>query len=35
MAKAVFDNLDAAKPKNGFTVGIIDDVKIFNHDYCC
>lgn len=24
--KAVFDNLDAAKPKNGFTVGIIDDV---------
>jgi len=26
MAKAVFDNLDAAKPKNGFTVGIIDDV---------
>ncbi|UCG57710.1 MAG: pyruvate:ferredoxin (flavodoxin) oxidoreductase [Phycisphaerales bacterium] len=26
MAKAVFDNLDAAEPKNGFTVGIIDDV---------
>ncbi len=26
MAKAVFDNLDAARPKNGFTVGIIDDV---------
>ncbi|MFQ6036457.1 MAG: pyruvate:ferredoxin (flavodoxin) oxidoreductase, partial [Sedimentisphaerales bacterium] len=26
MAKAVFDNLDAAKPQNGFTVGIIDDV---------
>lgn len=26
MVKAVFDNLDAAKPKNGFTVGIIDDV---------
>ena len=26
MLKAVFDNLDAAKPKNGFTVGIIDDV---------
>lgn len=26
MVKAVFDNLDADKPKNGFTVGIIDDV---------
>jgi pyruvate-ferredoxin/flavodoxin oxidoreductase len=26
MVKAVFDNLDAKKPKNGFTVGIIDDV---------
>jgi len=26
MIKAVFDNLDAAEPKNGFTVGIIDDV---------
>jgi len=26
MVKAVFDNLDAANPKNGFTVGIIDDV---------
>ena len=26
MIKAVFDNLDAAKPKKGFTVGIIDDV---------
>jgi len=26
MVKAVFNNLDAAKPKNGFTVGIIDDV---------
>jgi pyruvate-ferredoxin/flavodoxin oxidoreductase len=26
MVKAVFDNLDAARPKNGFTVGIIDDV---------
>jgi pyruvate-ferredoxin/flavodoxin oxidoreductase len=26
MAKAVFDNLDAAKPKNHFAVGIIDDV---------
>ena len=24
--KAVFDNLDAAKPKNKFTVGIVDDV---------
>ena len=26
MAKAVYDNLDADTPKNGFTVGIIDDV---------
>jgi pyruvate-ferredoxin/flavodoxin oxidoreductase len=26
MAKAVFDNLAATKPKNHFTVGIIDDV---------
>lgn len=26
MVKAVFDNLDAPKPKKGFTVGIIDDV---------
>ena len=26
MVKAVFDNLDAAEPKNGFTVGITDDV---------
>jgi pyruvate-ferredoxin/flavodoxin oxidoreductase len=26
MVKAVFNNLDAAKPKNGFSVGIIDDV---------
>jgi pyruvate-ferredoxin/flavodoxin oxidoreductase len=26
MVKAVLDNLDAARPKNGFTVGIIDDV---------
>ncbi|MCE5187217.1 MAG: pyruvate:ferredoxin (flavodoxin) oxidoreductase [Planctomycetaceae bacterium] len=26
MVKAIFDNLDAAKPKNHFTVGIVDDV---------
>jgi pyruvate-ferredoxin/flavodoxin oxidoreductase len=26
MAKAVYDNLSAAKPKNHFTVGIVDDV---------
>ncbi len=26
MVKAVFDNLDAAEPKDSFTVGIIDDV---------
>jgi pyruvate-ferredoxin/flavodoxin oxidoreductase len=26
MVKATFDNLDAKEPKNGFTVGIIDDV---------
>ncbi len=26
MAKAVFDNLDAKKPKPGFTVGIVDDL---------
>ncbi|MCK4994717.1 MAG: pyruvate:ferredoxin (flavodoxin) oxidoreductase [Candidatus Omnitrophica bacterium] len=26
MVKAVFDNLFASKPKNGFTVGIVDDV---------
>ena len=26
MVKAVFDNLDTAEPKKGFTVGIIDDV---------
>jgi len=26
MVKAVFDNLNAARPKRGFTVGIIDDV---------
>jgi len=26
MVKAVYDNLDAAKPKRSFTVGIVDDV---------
>jgi len=26
MVKAIYDNLDAPRPKNGFTVGIIDDV---------
>jgi pyruvate-ferredoxin/flavodoxin oxidoreductase len=26
MVKAVFDNLDAEEPKNGFTIGIVDDV---------
>ncbi len=26
MVKAVFDNLDAPKPKNHFTIGIVDDV---------
>ncbi len=26
MVKAVFDNLSADKPKNGFTVGIVDDL---------
>lgn len=26
MVKAIFDNLDAPEPKNGFTVGIMDDV---------
>jgi len=26
MVKAIYDNMDAAKPKNHFTVGIIDDV---------
>ncbi len=26
MVKAVFDNLDATSPKNGFTTGIVDDV---------
>jgi len=37
MVKAVFENLDADKPKNGFTVGIIDDVTDtsleINHDF--
>jgi len=32
MAKAVFDELKKAKPKNGFTVGIIDDVSFSNLD---
>jgi pyruvate-ferredoxin/flavodoxin oxidoreductase len=33
MAKAVFDNLAAASPKNHFTVGINDDVTRTNLDY--
>ncbi len=33
MAKAVYDNLAAAKPKNHFTVGIIDDVTHSNLDW--
>ena len=33
MAKAVFDNLAAAKPKNHFTVGIIDDVTFTSLDW--
>ncbi len=32
MVKAVFDNLDAAKPKDSFTVGINDDVTNSNLD---
>ena len=34
MVKAVFDNLDANEPLNGFTVGIVDDVTglSLNHD---
>ncbi|MBN1392067.1 MAG: pyruvate:ferredoxin (flavodoxin) oxidoreductase [Sedimentisphaerales bacterium] len=32
MVKAVFDNLDANEPKNGFTVGIIDDVSMTSLD---
>lgn len=30
MVKAIYDNMDAAKPKNHFTVGIIDDVTYSN-----
>ncbi len=33
MAKAVFDELKQPDPKNGFTVGIIDDVSQTNLDY--
>ena len=33
MIKAVFDNLAAAKPKNHFTVGIVDDVSNTSLDY--
>jgi pyruvate-ferredoxin/flavodoxin oxidoreductase len=33
MLKAVFDNLKQAKPKNHFTVGIIDDVSHSSLDY--
>ncbi len=33
MVKAVFDNLDAAEPKNLFTVGIVDDVTNTSLDY--
>ncbi|WP_110648692.1 pyruvate:ferredoxin (flavodoxin) oxidoreductase [Salinicola peritrichatus] len=33
MAKAVFDNLAAADPRNGFTVGIDDDVTHLSLDY--
>jgi len=33
MVKAVFDNLDAAKPRNHFTVGINDDVTGSSLDY--
>jgi pyruvate-ferredoxin/flavodoxin oxidoreductase len=33
MIKAVFDNLAAAKPKNHFTVGIIDDLSHTSLDY--
>ena len=33
MVKAVFDNLDAAEPKNGFVVGIEDDVTDLSLSY--
>ncbi|MCK4999153.1 MAG: pyruvate:ferredoxin (flavodoxin) oxidoreductase, partial [Anaerohalosphaera sp.] len=33
MVKAVFDNLNAEKPKNGFTIGIEDDVTGTSLDY--
>lgn len=33
MAKAVFDNLNSASPKNNFTVGIKDDVTNLSLDY--
>jgi len=33
MVKGVFDNLKAAKPKNHFTVGIVDDVSNTSIDY--
>jgi pyruvate-ferredoxin/flavodoxin oxidoreductase len=34
MVKAVFDNLNAAGPKNHFTVGIYDDVTDSSLDFC-
>lgn len=33
MIKAIFDELDQAKPKNGFTIGIEDDVTFTSLDY--
>ena len=33
MAKGVFDNLKSSKPKNNFTVGIIDDLTNLSLDY--
>ncbi len=33
MVKAVFDNLDSARPKNHFTIGIQDDVSQTSLDY--
>ncbi len=33
MVKAVFDNLAAAKPRNGFTIGIVEDVTHTSLDY--